>query len=252
MADGPDELVLANHIVANEGIVDAFGHVSIRESEDRDAFVISRSLSPARVQRDDLQWLDLDRSVIGGDRRPSYAEVAIHAEIYRARPDVTAICHSHSPAVVAFGVSRVPLRPVSHLGSLIGGDVPVWDIRAEFGPTDMLVRSAAQGASLARALGPRTAALMRGHGSVVAGGSLAAVVQTVYALEQNARVQREALTLGDVNYLSADEIERARAMFLQPLANERAWDWFVSRAGSAVRQRDLQQVDSLGSGPPTH
>ena len=147
MEDGPGELVIANHIIANEGIVDAFGHISIRDNEDPKRFMISRSLAPARVTEGDLQWLDLDRRVVDGDVRPSYAEVAIHAEIYRARPDVMAVCHSHSPSVVPFSVSQTKLRPIFHMGSLIGGEVPVWDIRADFGPTDMLVRSSEQAAS---------------------------------------------------------------------------------------------------------
>jgi ribulose-5-phosphate 4-epimerase/fuculose-1-phosphate aldolase len=229
VAEGPRELVQANRIVANEGIVDAFGHVSMRDPEHPDRFVISRSLAPARVTEQDLQWLDLERRRVAGDEHASYAEVAIHAEIYRARLDVMAVCHSHSPSVVALSVSRVPLRPVFHMGSLIGGDVPVWDIRAEFGATDMLVRTGEHGTSLARALGRGPAALMRGHGSVVAGKRLSDVVHTAYALDVNARIQLAALALGDVTYLSPEETANARAMLLQPLASERAWDWFVSR-----------------------
>jgi ribulose-5-phosphate 4-epimerase/fuculose-1-phosphate aldolase len=225
----PRELVLANHILANEGIVDAFGHVSVRDSQNPNRFLISRSLAPARVGESDLQWLDLDRRVVNGDTRASYAEVAIHAEIYRARPEVMAVCHSHSPSVVPFSVSQTRLRPIFHMGSLIGGAVPVWDIRAEFGATDMLVRSSAQGASLARALGNRPAVLMRGHGSAVAGPRLSDVVHTAYALEQNAQLQLRALSLGEVRYLEDDEIANARAMLLDPLASERAWGWFVSR-----------------------
>jgi HCOMODA/2-hydroxy-3-carboxy-muconic semialdehyde decarboxylase len=229
MADGPRELVLANRIVAREGIVDAFGHVSLRDPANADRFLISRSLAPARVTEADVQVLDLDRRRVTGDERASYAEVAIHAEIYRARADVMAVCHSHSPSAVVFGVSRVPLRPVFHMGSLIGGDVPTWDIAREFGTTDLLVRASEHGASLARTLGAGPAALMRGHGSVVVGARLADVVHTAYALEQNARVQLAGLSLGEVAYLTPEETEQARAMLLQPLASERAWDWFASR-----------------------
>jgi HCOMODA/2-hydroxy-3-carboxy-muconic semialdehyde decarboxylase len=230
LADAGDELVLANRIVARERIVDAFGHVSVRDPEVPGQFLIARSLAPARVRRADLQWIDLDLAVVRGDRRASYAEVAIHAGIYRARPDVAAICHSHSPAAVAFGVSSVPLRPVFHMGSLIGSPVPVWDIRDEFGATDMLVRTLPQGASLARALGDGSAALMRGHGSVVAGAALRDVVHAAYALEQNARIQLLAAPLGALTYLAEDETERSRAMLLDPLASERAWGWFASRS----------------------
>lgn len=229
MPDGAAELVLANRILAREGVLDAFGHVSVRDAEDPARFIISRSLAPKMVTKGDLQWLDLDREIVGGDRRPSYAEVAIHAEIYRARADVRAICHAHSPSVIPFGVSATPLRPVFHMGSLIGAEVPVWDIRAASGDTDLLVRAAEQGASLAAALGDRTVALMRGHGCVVVGARIADVVFTAYELEQNARAQLQALSLGEVTYLSAAEVERARATLLQPLSSDRAWGWFRDR-----------------------
>jgi len=142
---------------------------------------------------------------------------------------VRAICHNHSPSVIPFGVSRVPLRPVYHMGSLIGADIPVWDIREAFGDTDMLVRTADQGASLAKTLGSRTVALMRGHGSVVVGDQLSEVVRTSYALEHNARAQLLALALGEVIYLSEGEVAKARATLLEPLSSERAWAWFKSR-----------------------
>lgn len=227
MSQLTDDLVTANRILAREGIVDAFGHASAREG---DAFVISRSLAPARVTSADLQWLDLDRRAVGGDARAPYAEVAIHAEIYRSRADVMAICHDHSPGVIPFAAVRHPLRPVFHLASLIGHEVPVWDIRDEFGEaTDLLVRTAEQGASLARALGDRTVALMRGHGCVVVGARLQDVVFTAYVLEQNARLQLAAEALGNVRYLSEGEIAAARATLLQPLSSDRIWDWFGSR-----------------------
>ena len=145
MTDPTDELVLANRIIANEGIVDAFGHVSVRDPEDTARFIISRSLAPANVTGDDLQWLDLDLRLVRGNSSDSYAEVAIHAGIYRARLDVAAVIHSHSPSTVAFGVSEMRLRPVFHMGSLIGHQVPVWDIRDSFGVTNMLVRTQDQG-----------------------------------------------------------------------------------------------------------
>ncbi len=229
MTDGPAELVLANRILANEGVLDAFGHISVRDPENAARFVISRSLAPAQVTEADLQWLDLERRVVSGNTGPAYAEVAIHAELYRARGDVRAICHNHSPSVIPFGVSRVPLRPVYHMGSLIGAEIPVWDIRAAFGETDMLVRTAEQGASLAKAMGVRIVALMRGHGSVVVGERLIDIVRASYALEQNARSQLQALSLGDVTYLSDAEVAKARATLLDPLSSDRAWGWFTSR-----------------------
>ncbi len=229
MSDGPADLVLANHILANEGVLDAFGHVSMRDSEDPGRFVISRSLAPALVADVDLQWLDLDRRVVSGNTAPSYAEVAIHAQVYRARPDVRAICHNHALSIIPFGVSRVALRPVYHMASLIGAEIPLWDIRDGFGDTDMLVRTAEQGASLARALGARTVALMRGHGSVVVGTRLIDVVRASFALERNGRAQLQALSLGEVTYLSEAEVEKARATLMDPLSSDRAWGWFRSR-----------------------
>jgi len=229
VTDGPAEVVLANHMLAHEGVFDAFGHVSIRDPHDPGRFLISRSLAPAQVTEADVQYLDLERRILSGNKGAAYAEVAIHAELYRARPEVRAICHNHSPSVIPFGVSRVPLRPVYHMGSLIGADIPVWDIREAFGDTDMLVRTADQGASLAKTLGSRTVALMRGHGSVVVGDQLSEVVRTSYALEHNARAQLLALALGEVIYLSEGEVAKARATLLEPLSSERAWAWFKSR-----------------------
>ena len=229
MTDGPAELVLANHMLAHEGVFDAFGHVSIRDPHDPGRFLISRSRAPTQVTEGDLQHVDFERRVVSGNKGAAYAEIAIHAELYRARPDVRAICHNHSPSVIPFGVSRVQLRPVYHIGSLIGADIPVWDIREVFGDTDMLVRTAEQGASLAKTLGSRTVALMRGHGSVVVGDQLSEVVRTSYALEHNARAQLLALALGEVIYLSEGEVAKARATLLEPLSSERAWAWFKSR-----------------------
>ena len=166
---------------------------------------------------------------VNGDPRPAYAERAIHGAIYQARPEVMAVCHNHAPSTIPFGVTGVPLRPIFHMASLIGPELPVWDIAEEFGATDMLVRTLEQGGSLARTLGPRRVALMRGHGSVVAGRSLAEVVMTCVYLEQNARLQIQAMALGDVRYLSDEEIERTSASLLSPLSRERAMGCWRAR-----------------------
>ncbi len=226
------DLVLANRILANEGVVDGFGHVSVRHPEESGRFIVSRSLSPEFVEVGDLQLIDSGGGRVGGDGRPSYAEVAIHAALYRARADIGAVCHGHSPAVVPFGVTGVPLRPIYHMASVIGNDIPVWDIAERFGPTDLLVRTAEQGDALARALGARRVALMRGHGWVVAAADVRSAVFTAIYLERNASLLAEALRLGPVRYLSEAEVERASATLSKPLSSGRAWEHWTRRLPS--------------------
>lgn len=227
------DLVIANRILAREGVLNAFGHVSVRHPADPGRYVISRSLGPELATEDDLQLFTLGGAQVGGHTAAPYAERAIHGAIYEARPDVLAVCHNHAPSVLPFGVGIRPLRPIFHMGGLIGADVPVWDIAAEFGDTDLLVRTVDQGRSLARALGPRPVTLMRGHGSVVVGARLREVVMVAVYLEQNARaqIQAEALSPGAVRYLSPGEVERARATLLDSLSTERAWTTWQARVG---------------------
>jgi ribulose-5-phosphate 4-epimerase/fuculose-1-phosphate aldolase len=227
------ELVTANRILAREGVLDAFGHVSIRHPEQADHHLISRSLGPEFVTEADLQRFTLTGEQVSGNIQPPYAERAIHGAIYEARPDVLAICHNHAPAVIPFGITDVPLRPVFHMAALLGAEVPKWDIADEFGETDLLVRTMEQGRSLARALGARPAALMRGHGSVVVSARLRDVVIASVYLEQNARLQMQALALGGgkVKYVSAREAELMTDMLVNGVANDRAWNAWVRRAG---------------------
>ena len=234
------DLVIANRILAHEGILDAFGHVSVRHPEEPSHYLIARSLGPELVTQADLQRFTLQGEQVSGDPRPPYAERAIHGALYEARPDVMAVCHNHAPSVLPFGVTDVPLRPIFHMASLIGPEVPVWDIAEAFGETDMLVRTIEQGRSLARALGERRVALMRGHGSVVAGGTLREVVMTAVYMEQNAHLQVQAAALGEIRYLSRGEIERASAMLLQSLASERAWETWHRRAATADAARGVK------------
>ncbi|GAA2880840.1 hypothetical protein GCM10010472_43600 [Pseudonocardia halophobica] len=227
------DLVAANRILAMEGVVDAFGHVSVRHPDDANVYVIGRSLSPEQMTAGDLQAFFLDGERADDDDRVPYAERAIHGAVYEARPDVAAICHNHSPSVIPFGVTGVPLRPILHTAALLGADVPVWDIRDGDGDTDMLVRSMASGRSLATALGTARVALMRGHGSVVAGRSLREIVTTAIYMEQNAALQLQAMALGQVTYLTDGEIERAGEMLRSPVAIDRAWACWAGRAAMA-------------------
>jgi ribulose-5-phosphate 4-epimerase/fuculose-1-phosphate aldolase len=223
-----DDLVLANHILSNEGVLDAFGHVSARHPTAADRFIISHTRAPELVEADDLQLLDLHGARVAGGERRSYEEVAIHAAVYRNRSDVGAVVHSHAPSVIPFGVADVPLRPIYHMGSVIGHEIRVWDIATRFGNTDLLVRDTDQGDDLAAALGARTVVLMRGHGCVVTGTDVRAAVFTAVYLERNATLLLAARGLGVVRALSEGETQRAAAM-LRGAAGERAWEYWVRR-----------------------
>ena len=226
------DLVLSNRILANEGVVDAFGHVSVRHPDDPGRFIISRSLGPELVTEHDLQVFTLDGEQVGGNPDRPYAERVIHGAIYEARSEVLAVCHNHAPSVIPFSVTAVPLRPIAHLAAPIGAEIPVWDIADEFGDTDMLVRNMEHGRSLAKVLGERRVALMRGHGSVVAGPNVRAVTSICVYLELNARLLMQALSLGEVRYLSPGEVELTgalSAMTLDSLGLQRAWTTWVGR-----------------------
>ena len=224
-------LVAANRILANETVVDAFGHVSLRDPRNRERFVMSRSLSPALVELDDLMEFELDGTPVDARGRTAYGERMIHGAIYEARPDVGAVVHHHAYAVLPFAVTDEPLRPVIHTASVIGAEIPVWDIREHYGETDMLVRTIEQGRSLAAALGGNTCLLMRGHGAVVAGASVQQAVLTAVYLQVNASVLLQARALGEPRRLSDEEIARSAAAQFSPLALDRAWEYFCRRAG---------------------
>ena len=230
-----EDLVDANRILYHLGVVDGFGHVSARHPGDASRFLISRSMAPALVTATDLMAIHLDGRPVSDDGPTPYLERFIHSEIYRARPDVVAIVHSHSAAVIPFGiVPGATLMPVSHMGGFIGEGAPVFEIRNTAGPnSDMLVRTPELGAALAKSLGSRNIVLMRGHGSTVVGFSLRqAVYRAVYA-EVNARQQSEALRLGAPIYLTPGEAtESAKANDGQ---QDRAWNLWKR----AIQERGL-------------
>ncbi len=224
-------LVAANRILAHEGVVDAFGHVSVRDPRNRERFWLSRSRSPALVELDDLMEFALDGAAIDARGRTPYGERMIHAAVYAARADVSSIVHHHAYGVLPFTITDEPLRPVVHTASVIGAKIPVWDIRTRFGATDMLVRSIEQGRDLAATLAANTCVLIRGHGAVVVGASVERAVLTAIYLQVNANVLLQALPLGSPEPLSAEEIERSADAQFSPLALDRSWEYFCQRAG---------------------
>jgi HCOMODA/2-hydroxy-3-carboxy-muconic semialdehyde decarboxylase len=229
------DLVIANRILANENVVDAYGHVSIRHPEDPARFYLARSLAPELVEPEDIMEFDLEGRPLGGDERQPYLERFIHAALYEARPDVMSVVHAHAEDVLPFGITRAPLRPVIHSGSFMGEQVPVWDIRDRFGDTNLLVTNMAQGRDLAKRLSTRNVALMRGHGFVAAARSLIEVVRMSVYVPRNARVQLAAASLGgEVKPLSPGEIAARNAGY-KPYSPEtwRAWEYWATRAGCA-------------------
>jgi HCOMODA/2-hydroxy-3-carboxy-muconic semialdehyde decarboxylase len=225
-----EDLVAANRILADQGVLDGFGHVSTRHDRDPSRFLMSRSLAPELVTAADLMEYDLDSEPVDPRGRTSYLERFIHGEIYRARPDVKAIVHSHSPSVIPYGVTGVPLRPLYHMSAFLADGAPVWDIRAAAGDTDMLVRTPALGRSLAQALGPGAVALMRGHGVVAVGDGLPQVVFRSVYTEVNARLQTQATTLGvPVTYLSPEEARRVNVTMTGTL--NRPWELWKRKLG---------------------
>jgi HCOMODA/2-hydroxy-3-carboxy-muconic semialdehyde decarboxylase len=225
------KLVAANRILAHEGVVDAFGHVSVRDPRDATRFVLSRSRSPALVELADLMEFTLDGAAVDARGRTPYGERMIHAAVYAARPDVVSVVHHHAYGVLPFTITDEPLRPVVHTASVIGTEIPVWDIRTKFGGTDMLVRSLEQGRDLAATLADHTCVLIRGHGAVVVGTSIERAVLTAIYLEVNAKVLLGALPLGTTEGLSAEEIAKSSAAQFSPLALDRSWEYFCQRAG---------------------
>jgi ribulose-5-phosphate 4-epimerase/fuculose-1-phosphate aldolase len=217
-----EDLVAANRILAREGVVDAWGHVSVRHPQRPDRFYISRSLAPALVVADDIIELDLEGNSLDARGRMSYQERFIHSEIYRARPDVTAVVHCHVASVVPFANTNVALRPMFHMAAYLGEGVPVFDIKKAAGLTDMLVSNPMLGRALAQSLAKKPAALMRGHGAVVTANSIPNVVARAIYLDVNARMQLQALSLGGpITYLDPEE---ARRRVADPNEYGRGWD----------------------------
>jgi ribulose-5-phosphate 4-epimerase/fuculose-1-phosphate aldolase len=225
-----DKLVLANRILYRQGVVDGFGHVSARHDRSPAHFLLARNMAPGLVRRDDILTFDLEGAALDAGDRRVYLERFIHAEIYRARPDVLAIVHSHSPTVIPFGVTQQPLLPVFHMSGFLGPGTALFEIRDVAGDTDMLVSDSRLGAALAKVLGERSTVLMRGHGSTVVGASVEqAVYRAIYA-EANARLQLQAKQLGEVTYLNVQEA--AKAAKINDTQLPRVWDLWSREIGT--------------------
>jgi ribulose-5-phosphate 4-epimerase/fuculose-1-phosphate aldolase len=234
-----DELVTANRILAREGVVDSFGHVSIRHPDRPERYILSRARAPECIEAGDLMEFALDGTPLDAAGRTPYAERFIHGAVYDARAEVRAVVHHHSPSVIPFSVTGAPLSPVMHMCAGIGTRVPTWDSRTRFGDTNLLVTNAAMATDLAAALGERPVILMRGHGCVVAGGSLREVIFNSIYLQLNADLQMKAHALGDITFLSEGEVAavlRTRGSFTY----ERAWEFWCRRAG---RPYDLRAME---------
>jgi ribulose-5-phosphate 4-epimerase/fuculose-1-phosphate aldolase len=227
-----DDLVIANRILAAEGIVDGFGHVSVRHPRNPARYLLSRNVAPEQVTAADILELDLDSNLIAAKGRQPYRERFIHGEIYKARPDVSSVVNAHSPWVLSLAANGIAFKPVHNKAAFLAAGTPIFDMRDAFGATDMLVGAPAQGRALAQALGAGAVILMRGHGHVAVGPSLKVAVFRAYYCEFNARLQAQSLMLpGTPVFLEGEEAVMADRTMQQ--VDERAWELWKSR----VRKR---------------
>ena len=231
-----EDLVAASRILAQHEVLDAYGHVSARSDKRPEHFIMSRSRAPALVTPADLVEWDADSEAATRDKRKGFIERYIHGEIYRARPEVMAVVHSHSPSVIPFGVTKTKLRPIYHMGSFLWSGAPVWDIRKVREENDLLVRDRPLGAALAGALGKCNCVLMRGHGMTVIGASVQEVVFRSIYTEMNARLQIQATQLeGPIEFLSDEEGRGSTAANRGTL--ERPWELWKMRAAARPRSK---------------
>lgn len=225
------DLVAANRILAMQGVLDGWGHVSVRHNRDPNRYLLSRSLAPELITSKDILEFDLDNNPVEAKGRNLYTERFIHGEIYKTRPDVVAICHSHAPPVIPFGVTSVQLMPLYHRAAFIALGIPIFDIREGFGMTDMLIRNAAHGHALALSIADKPAVLMRGHGATIVAPSLPRLVSRSIFLALNALLQAQAMALapgGQIKYLDPEEARLIEAREGYGLG--RAWEAWKRKA----------------------
>ncbi len=231
-----EEIVTANRVLANEGIVDSFGHVSARHPERPDRYLLSRARAPERIEKDDIVEYTLDGTPIDERGRTPYLERFIHGAIYEARPDVHAVVHNHSPSVIPFGVTGKKLKPLLHMCASCGHEVSIWDSQDKFGDTTLLVSDMAMGRDLAKHIGANPTTLMRGHGATVVGRSVRHAVFISVYLEVGAKLQMEAMKMGDIKFLSKGEVDKIVARVNDYTLN-RAWENWARRAGREMQKQ---------------
>ncbi|OGB06655.1 MAG: aldolase [Burkholderiales bacterium RIFCSPHIGHO2_12_FULL_61_11] len=224
-----DRLVYANRILYDHGVVDGLGHASVRHDSASGVFLLSCNRAPGMVRRQDIVCYDYDGNAVSETSERPYLERFIHAEIYRARPDVVAVVHSHSPSVIPFAITQNPLRPVFHMSGFLGTGSAHFEIREAGGNTDMLIRSPYLGEALARSLGSHSCVLMRGHGSTVVGNSLEQAIYRAIYTEVNAKLQLAAQGLGEISFLNEEEAQLSSDMNDGQIP--RSWSLWVKRLG---------------------
>lgn len=229
-AAGPalvEKLATANRILFDQGVVDGFGHISVRHDKSPEHFLLSCNRAPGLVRPEDILSYDMNGDLAVPSDKRSYLERFIHSEIYRVRPDVVSVVHSHSPSVIPFGVTGQRLRPVFHMSGFLGSGSSLFEIRDTGGNTDMLIRDRGLGRALAQSLGQHNCVLMRGHGSTTVAPSIElAVYRAIYA-EVNAKLQLQAAALGPINFLTEEEAALAAATTEGQVV--RAWDLWRGR-----------------------
>jgi HCOMODA/2-hydroxy-3-carboxy-muconic semialdehyde decarboxylase len=230
LADVIEELVTANRILAREGVVDSFGHISVRHPANSGRYLLSRSRAPDCIEPEDIMEFTLEGEPIDARGRAPYLERFIHGALYEARSEVISVVHNHSESVIPFGITGRRIKPVFHMGASIGPEVPVWDSHDHFGDTALLVESMEMGRDLARLMGSGATALMRGHGATVAGRNIRHAVYVSIYLEVNARLQKQAMDMGEVTFLTGGEVAKVAAR-TGPYGINRAWENWCRRAG---------------------
>jgi HCOMODA/2-hydroxy-3-carboxy-muconic semialdehyde decarboxylase len=236
LAELIEDLVTANRILATQGIVDSFGHVSIRHPDNPKRYLLSRSRAPERVETGDIMEFTLEGDPVDAKGRKPYLERFIHGAAYEMRPDVMSCIHNHSPGVIPYGITGRKMKPVMHMCATIGHEVPIWDQHKKFGDTDLLVTSMAMGRDLCKTLGKGRTSLMRGHGAVVVGAELRATVYTAVYLELNAKLQMQAEAMSKkVKFLTKGETQKVAATTSMSNIN-RAWENWCRKADRPYRE----------------
>ena len=246
------DLVIAYRVLAEHGVIDAYGHVSVRSDRDPSRYFLARHIAPEFVRESDIIEYDLDSNPLDAGDRLSVRERYIHGEIYKSRPEVMCVVHNHSPSVIPFSTTREPMRPIFHMSAFVGQGVPNFEIRDAQTGTDLLVKTPYLGAALAKTLGGHPAALMRGHGCVTVGETIARAVGRSIYLESNARMQLQAMLIagpgGKVDFMHDDEV----AASAPRQEYDRGWHLWRTRVLARMAQEDNALLDEAGGPPPQH